>query len=138
MKADIKAVEELMKVLHEQKLTEISYEDSNFKVTIKGPLTAEVKKEIKKEIKNVEDKKEVIKYKEVLSDHIGRYFYVRKDGTPIIEVGQKIKAGQEIGYISTVGVNTTISSNFAGTVEEIYIENGNPVDYGRPLLKIKI
>lgn len=137
MKADIKSVEELMKVLHEQKLTEISYEDSNFKVTIKGPLTGEAKKEIKKETKTVENK-EVVKYKEVLSDHIGRYFYVKKDGSPIIEVGQKIKAGQEIGYISTVGVNTTISSNFAGTIEEIYIENGNPVDYGRPLLKIKI
>ncbi|VEH37920.1 Uncharacterised protein [Fusobacterium varium] len=44
MRGDIKAVEELMKVLQEQKLTEISYEDSNFKVTIKGPLTAAVKK----------------------------------------------------------------------------------------------
>ena len=26
-----------------------------------------------------------IKYREVLSDHIGRYFYMKKDGTPIIE-----------------------------------------------------
>ena len=33
MKADIKTIEELMKVLHEQKLTEVSYEDTNFKVT---------------------------------------------------------------------------------------------------------
>ena len=33
MRGDIKAVEELMKVLHEQKLTEISYEDSNFNIS---------------------------------------------------------------------------------------------------------
>ena len=131
MRGDIKAVEELMKVLQEQKLTEISYEDSNFKVTIKGPLTAAVKKEIVKETK-------IIDFKEVLSDHIGRYFYVKKNGEPVIEVGQKIKAGQEIGYVSTVGVNTTITSSYSGIIEEIYIENGNPVDYGRPLLKIKI
>ncbi|BBA52568.1 biotin/lipoyl-containing protein [Fusobacterium varium] len=137
MRGDIKAVEELMKVLHEQKLTEISYEDSNFKVTIKGPLTAAVKKEIVKETKVIENK-EAVNFKEVLSDHIGRYFYMKKNGEPVIEVGQKIKAGQEIGYISTVGVNTTITSSYSGTIEEIYIENGNPVDYGRPLLKIKI
>ena len=130
MRGDIKAVEELMKVLQEQKLTEISYEDSNFKVTIKGPLTAAVKKEI--------ENKEAVDFKEVLSDHIGRYFYVKKNGEPVIEVGQKIKAGQEIGYVSTVGVNTTITSSYSGIIEEIYIENGNPVDYGRPLLKIKI
>ena len=134
MRGDIKAVEELMKVLQEQKLTEISYEDSNFKVTIKGPLTAAVKKEIVKETKIIENKEAV----EVLSDHIGRYFYVKKNGEPVIEVGQKIKAGQEIGYVSTVGVNTTITSSYSGIIEEIYIENGNPVDYGRPLLKIKI
>ena len=63
---------------------------------------------------------------------------MKKDGTPIIEVGQKIKSGHEIGYITTIGVNTTICSNFSGVIEEIYIENGNPVDYGRPLLKIRI
>lgn len=137
MKADIKTIEELMKVLHEQKLTEVSYEDTNFKVTIKGTATSEVKKEIKRDQKPVETK-EPIKYKEVLSDHIGRYFYMKKDGNPIIEVGQKIKSGQEIGYITTIGVNTTICSNFSGVIEEIYIENGNPVDYGRPLLKIRI
>ena len=61
MRGDIKAVEELMKVLHEQKLTEISYEDSNFKVTIKGPLTASVKKETVKEpeAKEAKEAKEV-------------------------------------------------------------------------------
>lgn len=137
MRGDIKAVEELMKVLHEQKLTEISYEDSNFKVTIKGPLTAAVKKETVKEAKVIENK-EAVKFKEVLSDHIGRYFYMKKNGEPVIEVGQKIKTGQEIGYISTVGVDTTITSSYSGIIGEIYIENGNPVDYGRPLLKIKI
>ena len=137
MRGDIKAVEELMKVLQEQTLPEISYEDSNFKVTIKVHLTAAVKKEIVKETKIIENK-EAVDFKEVLSDHIGRYFYVKKNGEPVIEVGQKIKAGQEIGYVSTVGVNTTITSSYSGIIEEIYIENGNPVDYGRPLLKIKI
>lgn len=137
MKVDIKTIEELMKILYDQKLTEVSYEDTNFKVTIKGSANGEIKKEIRNDKKPVEIK-ETVKYKEVLSDHIGRYFYMKKDGTPIIEVGQKIKVGQEIGYITTIGVNTTICSNFAGVIEEIYIENGNPVDYGRPLLKIRI
>lgn len=137
MKADIKTIEELMKILYDQKLTEVSYEDTNFKVSIKGSANGEIKKEIRNDKKPVEIK-ETVKYKEVLSDHIGRYFYMKKDGTPIIEVGQKIKVGQEIGYITTIGVNTTICSNFAGVIEEIYIENGNPVDYGRPLLKIRI
>ncbi|MDO4588932.1 MAG: hypothetical protein Q4B33_03645, partial [Fusobacterium sp.] len=87
MKADIKTIEELMKILYDQKLTEVSYEDTNFKATIKGSANGEIKKEIRNDKKPVEIK-ETVKYKEVLSDHIGRYFYMKKDGTPIIEVGQ--------------------------------------------------
>ena len=63
---------------------------------------------------------------------------MNKDGKPIIEVGQRIKAGQEIGYISTVGINTPICSKFSGTIEDISLKNGKPADYGRPLIKIRI
>ena len=89
------------------------------KLQLKDPLLHQSKKETVKETKVIENK-EAVNYKEVLSDHIGRYFYMKKNGEPVIEVGQKIKAGQEIGYISTVGVNTTIASkllwNYRGNI----------------------
>ena len=140
MKSDINTIEELMRILQEKKLTEISYETSEIKINIKGSLMSESKSVAPKKVetKKEEAKKEVIDCRDVVSEHIGRYNYLRKDGTPIIEIGQDIKEGQELGSVVAVGVALPVVAKFSGKIEEIYIENGKPVDYGRPLVKVKI
>lgn len=140
MKGDMNTVEELMKILHEKKLTEISFETSDIKINIKGSLIPEekVNTPLKNKERKVETKKSVENCKEVISEHIGRYNYLKKDGTPKIEVGQKIKEGQELGDVIAVGVALPVIAKFSGVIEEIYIDNGDPVDYGRPLIKVKI
>lgn len=140
MKGDINTIEELMKILQEKKLTEISYETSEIKINIKGSLVPESKPTVPKKVedKKEEIKKEVTNCRDIVSEHIGRYNYLRKDGTPIIEIGQEIKEDQELGNVVAVGVALPVVAKFSGKIEEIYVENGKPVDYGRPLIKVKI
>ena len=140
MKGDMNTIEELMKILQEKKLTELSLETSDIKINIKGSLIPEEKvtKPVKTEEKKVETKKVVENCKEVTSEHIGRYNYMKKDRTPKIQVGQEIKEGQELGEVIAVGVSLPVVSKFSGVIEEIYVENGDPVDYGRPLIKVRI
>ena len=137
---DMNTIEELMKILQEKKLTELSLETSDIKINIKGSLIPEEKvtKPVKTEEKKVETKKVVENCKEVTSEHIGRYNYMKKDGTPKIQVGQEIKVGQELGEVIAVGVSLPVVSKLSGVIEEIYVENGDPVDYGRPLIKVRI
>lgn len=140
MKGDINTIEELMKILQEKKLTEISYETSEMKINIKGSLVPENKCTATKkvEVKKVEEKKEITNCRDIVSEHIGKYSYLKKDGTPIIEVGQEIKEGQILGSVTAVGVALPVVAKFSGKIEEIYVENGKPVDYGRPLVKVKL
>ncbi len=140
MKGDVNTIEELMKILQEKKLTEISYETSEIKINIKSSLIPESKPVASKKVeaKKEETKKKVVNCRDIVSEHIGRYNYLKKDGTPIIEVGQEIKEGQELGNVVAVGVALPVIAKFSGKIEEIYIENGKPVDYGRPLIKVKI
>ncbi len=140
MKGDINTIEELMKILQEKKLTEISLETSDIKINIKGSLVPEEKVNVPKKVENkkAEVKKAKDNSKDVISEHIGRYNYIRKDGTPRFVVGQEIKEGQELGEVVAVGVALPVISKFSGVIEEIYVENGDPVDYGRPLIKVKI
>lgn len=140
MKGDMNTVEELMKILQEKKLTEISLETSDIKINIKGYLTPEEKINAPKPKakKSVEVKKEAENIKDVVSEHIGIYNYVKKDGTPKIIVGQQIKEGQELGEVVAVGVALPVVARVSGIIEEIYINSGDPVDYGRPLIKVRI
>ncbi|WP_294704307.1 biotin/lipoyl-containing protein [uncultured Fusobacterium sp.] len=140
MKGDMNTIEELMKILQEKKLTEISLETSEIKINIKGSLIPEekVKTTPKKDVKKVEEKKNISNCKDIVSEHIGRFNYLKKDGTPKLTVGQEIKEGQELGDVVAVGVALPIVAKFSGVIEEIYVKSGDPVDYGRPLIKVKI
>ena len=75
--------------------------------------------------------------KNIKSTNIGKFYFYDKDGQPIITLGQSIKAGQTIGYISTVGIKTPIKSKIAGTIEDILLKNGEATDYGKILIKIR-
>lgn len=139
MKNDIKTIEELMKILQNNKLTELFYENSELTITLKGTPTDE-EVVYSSQIDVIEDMEEIVEEntKEVLSEHIGRYNYLRKDGSAIIEVGKQIKKGDKLGDIVAVGVALPIISNLEGIIEEIYIKNNDAVDYGKPLIKVKI
>lgn len=139
MKNDIKTIEELMKILQNNKLTELFYENSELTITLKGTPTDE-EVVYSSQIDVIEDMEEIVEEntKEILSEHIGRYNYLRKDGSAIIEVGKQIKKGDKLGDIVAVGVALPVISNLEGIIEEIYIKNNDAVDYGKPLIKVKI
>ncbi|MGL4307788.1 acetyl-CoA carboxylase biotin carboxyl carrier protein [Cetobacterium sp. SF1] len=132
-------IESLIKILDKNKLTELDYQDSKLKITIKKPAEAvenivtQEKKKVSVE-KTPKVKDEII---EILSDSIGRFFYKDNSGNSIVSVGDTIKVGQDIGYISTIGVKNIVKSTVAGEIVEIAIDNGGIADYGKVLLKVK-
>ncbi len=136
MKQDINNVEDLMKILDDTNLTEISFESEDLKVMVKRPKLVPVAPEVVVETKTEE--KETKNYKEIKSYHIGKFFYHDKSGSHMIKVGDKIKEGQDIGTISTIGVNTPVKASYSGTVKEILVENGSIADYGKTLVVIEL
>lgn len=140
-----KEIESLMKILNEKNLTELSLESDDFSVTLKGEY--DPKKEVIKNQKNevteiptiVEmEKEEKIKHMDVISENIGRYFYKASETAKTkVEKGNEIKVGDDIGYILTLGVKNPIISEYSGVVEDIFVENGAPVDYGKRLIRLK-
>lgn len=133
MKKEEFQIEDLINVLSECGLTEISYEENeNLKIKIKKSLQQKVviPKEIPHSVKEVNKKEENIKT--VLSTGIGKYFY--KD---VVKVGDKIKVGQDLGYIYVMGLKTPLKATVGGDVMEITVEDGGVVDYGKVLLKVK-
>ncbi|MGL6154141.1 MAG: acetyl-CoA carboxylase biotin carboxyl carrier protein [Cetobacterium sp.] len=132
-------IESLIKILDKNKLTELDYQGSKLKITIKKPAEAvenivtQEKKKVSVE-KTPKVKDEII---EILSDSIGRFFYKDNSENSIVSVGDTIKVGQDIGYISTIGVKNIVKSTVAGEIVEIAIDNGGIADYGKVLLKVK-
>jgi acetyl-CoA carboxylase biotin carboxyl carrier protein len=91
-----------------------------------------------KKIENNEEKKEnEIEGKIVKSPMIGT-FYSKPSPTsdPYVEVGSVVKKGNVLCIIEAMKLMNEIESEYEGKIVEIYVKDGETVDYGKPLFRI--
>ena len=51
-------------------------------------------------------------------------------------MGDSVKEGQVLAIVEAMKLMNEIESDCAGTVTEILVENGQPVEYGQPIFVI--
>ncbi|MGY4507282.1 acetyl-CoA carboxylase biotin carboxyl carrier protein [Bradyrhizobium sp. USDA 3650] len=74
----------------------------------------------------------------VTSPMVGTAYWSPEPGAkPFIEVGSKVSVGQTLLIIEAMKTMNQIPSPRAGTVTQIVIEDGQPVEYGEPLVIIE-
>jgi acetyl-CoA carboxylase biotin carboxyl carrier protein len=56
---------------------------------------------------------------------------------PFIEVGSKVKAGDTLLIVEAMKTMNQIPAPRAGTVTQILVEDGQPVEFGEPLVIIE-
>jgi acetyl-CoA carboxylase biotin carboxyl carrier protein len=57
-------------------------------------------------------------------------------GKPFVEVGQTVSADTHVCIIEAMKLLNEIEAGHAGMIKEIFVENGQPVEYGQPLMVI--
>ena len=57
-------------------------------------------------------------------------------GKPFVEVGDTVKAGQPVCIIEAMKLMNEIEADKDGVIKAIMVENGQPVEYGEPLMMI--
>ena len=74
----------------------------------------------------------------VPSPMVGTAYWASEPGAkPFIEVGTKVSVGQTLLIIEAMKTMNQIPSPRAGTVTQILIEDGQPVEFGEPLVIIE-
>lgn len=138
MKKDIVTVEELMKILENENLTEIDYECNEYKISLKRAYKQEKTKVADvhgEQVKPLEAPK--IEKIEIVSQGIGNFYGTEKNGESKLKIGAVIKEGEVIGEIRAMGVNSPIISTGTGEILEILVEDGGIVDYNKVVLVLK-
>jgi acetyl-CoA carboxylase biotin carboxyl carrier protein len=59
------------------------------------------------------------------------------DSSPFVEVGTKVSKGQTLCIIEAMKLMNEIESDIDGIIEDIFVQNGSPVEYNQPLFEIK-
>lgn len=85
-----------------------------------------------------EEAEAVIEGNQVKAPLVGTFYAAPSEGAdPFVSVGDKVEKGQVIGIVEAMKLMNEVESEFAGTVAEILVENGEMVEYGQPLVVIK-
>ena len=66
-------------------------------------------------------------------------FYLRPDpnSAPYVEVGKTVKKGDVLCIIEAMKLMNEIESESDGTIAEILVKDGEMVEYGKPLFRIR-
>lgn len=66
-------------------------------------------------------------------------FYLKPDpnSNPYVEIGKRVKKGDILCIIEAMKLMNEIECEFDGEIVEILVKDGEMVEYGKPLFKIK-
>jgi len=74
----------------------------------------------------------------ITSPIVGTAYLAPEPGAKkFVEIGQKIKKGQTIMIIEAMKTMNHVPSTQDGVVSEVLIKDGEPVEFGQPLISIK-
>jgi acetyl-CoA carboxylase biotin carboxyl carrier protein len=75
----------------------------------------------------------------VTSPFVGTFYRSPSPETaPFVDVGTRVKKGQVLCIVEAMKLMNEIESEIEGTILQILVENGQAVEYGEPLFKIKV
>ena len=142
---NIKEIQDLIKFVSRQNVTEVEIEQKDFKITIKSENKAEghyyavqapmeVAPQAMAAAPAADDNS---KYITILSPMIGTFY--RSAGPekgPFVSVGDEIKPGNVLCIIEAMKLFNEIESEVSGRIVKVLVDDSSPVEYDQPLFLV--
>ncbi len=79
------------------------------------------------------------KLHEIKSPIVGTFYRApNPDSDPFVKVGDNVDRGTVLCIIEAMKLMNEIEAEEAGEIVKIYVENGQPVEYGQPLFGLRV
>jgi|TARA_X000001036_G_scaffold328980_1_gene307618 acetyl-CoA carboxylase biotin carboxyl carrier protein len=137
MKINKKLIEELTSYLDEFGLSEIEYGNNDIKIKVSKKTSSEkLINNNQQKINKTENEKD--SSKKIISPIIGTAYLAPEPGAKkFVEKGKKIKKGDTVLIVEAMKTMNHVPSIIDGEVEEVCVEDGQPVEFGQTLVILK-
>jgi acetyl-CoA carboxylase biotin carboxyl carrier protein len=151
MSVDIELVRALAAVLDDTQLTEIEVEDGDRKVRVArkaapaapmayapAPTAAPAPVAAAPVAAEPGASAPAAAVNAVKSPMVGTVYLAAEPGAkPFVTTGQSVKAGDTLLIVEAMKVMNPILATAAGTVKQVLVENGQPVEFDQPLVVVE-
>ena len=154
---DLKVIKNLLDLIAESEVNEVSIEEGDFKIKVKKKPDVEQTTQMpmqyqlpaqqpqqpqqpaqqqQQESGSQEEEKQpsgdVVK-----SPIVGTFYRAPSpDDDPFVQVGAEVEKGQTLCIVEAMKIMNEIESEYSGEVKKILVEDGEPVEYDQPLFII--
>ncbi|MBO9517103.1 MAG: acetyl-CoA carboxylase biotin carboxyl carrier protein [Porphyrobacter sp.] len=147
MNVDTKLVRELAELLSETGLTEIEVEDGERKIKVSRGTVAPVQAYAAAPVAaapapaaaaaEAAPAAAEVAANAIRSPMVGTaYLSPEPSADAFVKVGDKVSAGDTLLIVEAMKVMNPITATAGGTVKQILVENGQPVEYDQPLIVV--
>ncbi|MBE7713587.1 MAG: acetyl-CoA carboxylase biotin carboxyl carrier protein [Cyanobacteria bacterium SIG26] len=153
MKFETDYIEKLAKVLAETGLTEISLEDGEQAITLRKDVVvasapqvvaaapaqvAHTSAPAAASAPAVSEAPAVKKGTPITSPMVGTFYKAPSpDAEPFVKEGASVKVGDVVCIVEAMKMMNEIESEISGTVVEVCVEDGQPVEFGQVLMYVE-
>ena len=139
MKVDKNKIKELVKILDELNLTELSYSDGKESIKVgKGSTISNASISQSSSPSNQTNTSPSKSFNGVKSPMVGTAYLAPEPGAkPFVTVGSKIKKGDTVLIVEAMKTMNHIPASQDGTIEEILVNDGESVEFDQELIRIK-
>ncbi len=152
MSIDFQKIRELLGAIAQTDITEFTLKGEAFELTVKKgqsqgvpmaavpvPITTPTPTPLNSPAPVVDNPTPAVdpKWVEITSPMVGT-FYRSPAPTepPFVETGDRVTSGQTVCIIEAMKLMNEIETEITGQIMEILVENGEPIEFGQPLMRI--
>ncbi len=160
MEFSLEQVRELVTILNQTDITELTLESGDVRLSIRksetrvvsvaspsptvtyaAPLPIAIEhttSPVAPHTSTIADSLPAKKLIEITSPMVGTFYRSPSpDDAPFVEIGDAIKKGHAVCIIEAMKLMNEIESEASGKIVEILVENAQPVEYGQVLMRIE-
>ncbi len=158
---DLKLVKNLLDLISETELNEVSIEEGDFKLKVKrnsesASVSQPVQYHMPPQVSNPapqptaapapatatspakESEPETADGEIVKSPIVGTFYVAASpDSDPFVSVGDRVEKGQTLCIVEAMKIINEIEAEFAGTIQKVLVSDAQPVEFDQPLFIIK-
>ncbi len=137
---DLEEIRALIRLATEADITELDVDAPHVKVRIKKAArnsTAKTMIEIPHPDGTREEAEPEGRLVPIVAPMVGMFYRAPKpDAPPFVNEGDEVHTGQTVCILEAMKLFNEITSEVAGRIARVLVENGAPVEYGQPLFLV--